>query len=118
MSNASRRWEAAEQKRAELSKAKARAMLRLQRGNAFPYDAPDAWFKEERFMPPPPIDAAHCAARGVIAELQTRSKIGRAFEGIAESVRADIVQSVAEVIRQAIRIASSKPSTRRLVKRT
>lgn len=73
----------------------------LARGLNSPYDAPDAWWNEDGNTPPPPKDWAHSAARGVIADLNGRGGIDSVLEGIDEETRAEIVESIAAVIRLA-----------------
>ncbi len=70
-------------------------------GNKFPYDASDAWMDSDD-DPPPPSDWAHSAARGVIADLTDRRNIKYGFEEVDEEVRAEIVASLAAIIRAAL----------------
>lgn len=76
------------------------AIHRLELGNKFPFDASDEW-QSEMGPPPPPLDWAHSAARGVIADLTDRLGIKNGFNGIDEDVRVEIIESLAEIIRQA-----------------
>jgi hypothetical protein len=74
----------------------------LERGNALPYDAPNEWWVDSSDPAPPPADDwAHAAARGVMADLTDRHTIKRAFEGIDEDTRSEIVQMMAGIIRLA-----------------
>jgi hypothetical protein len=77
------------------------AAFRLKHGAEFPYDAPDAWWSVPSNEPPPASDWAHAAARGVIADLQDRHTIKRGFDDIDEDVRAELVQTLASIIRAA-----------------
>lgn len=74
----------------------------LEYGSKFPYDAPDAWWNSSEGKPPPAIDKAHAAARGILWDLRGRCDIKRGFEGIDEETRAEIVASMAEIIRAAM----------------
>lgn len=74
----------------------------IQHGNKYPYDAPDAWWNDgDVNSPPPPSDWAHSAARGVLADLSDRRGIKRGFEDLDESIRADIVKAISNIIRVA-----------------
>jgi hypothetical protein len=78
------------------------AANRLEHGNAFPYDAPDEWWQQAgEPIPPPAIDWAHKAARGILADLNDRRAIKRGFEGIDEAIRAEITETMAAIIRLA-----------------
>jgi hypothetical protein len=80
------------------------AAINLQLGAKYPYDAPDAWWDAEgEPVPPPAVDWAHEAARGVLHDLQDRRGIKHEFVNIDEDVRAEIVASHAEIIRAALR---------------
>ncbi len=74
----------------------------LRMGARFPYDAPDAWWNSRGDNPPPAIDKAHAAARGILEDLCDRRGIKRGFEGIDEETRIEIVASLAEIIRAAM----------------
>lgn len=80
-----------------------RARQMLQSGSDWPYDSTDEW--QEHFsgsrLPPPAVDWAHVAARGVIAELQDRRGIKHGFNRVDEEVRINIVSALAEIVRQA-----------------
>jgi len=72
----------------------------IDHGKKYPYDAPDSWWRgDETRIFPPPIDNAHVAARGILANLQDRRKIKQGFVDIDEDVRIEIVESIAEIIR-------------------
>jgi len=75
---------------------------RIEHGNRFPYDATDEWWNGDAKNPPTPRDAAHSAARGVIAELEDRRGIKNGFSGVDEEIRAEIVSALAEIIRVAM----------------
>lgn len=67
----------------------------------FPYDAPDAWWQASDLPPPPALDWAHAAARGILGDLKGRSGVGNELAGLDEDVRAELVESVADIIRTA-----------------
>lgn len=76
----------------------------LAHGARFPYDAPDAWWRSSGDNGPDPLPAAdwaHAAARGVLSSMTDRRGIKNSFDGIDEETRAEIVSSIAEVIRAA-----------------
>jgi hypothetical protein len=84
----------------ELRKMNAEHALKC--GEQYPYDAPDAWWHSSSGDGrPPATDWAHAAARGVIADLNERRGIKIGFRSIDESVRAEIIQSLADIIRAA-----------------
>ncbi len=70
-------------------------------GNKYPYDAPDAWWNGGGLEPPAPLDWAHSAARGILADLNDRKGIKQGFAGIDEDTRAEIVKSLASIVRAA-----------------
>lgn len=78
------------------------AARNVKRGNEYPYDAPDSWWGSDGIEPPPPADWAHSAARGVIYDLQDRGGIKHGFANIDEDIRAEIVISLAAIIRAAL----------------
>lgn len=71
----------------------------IDRGSRYPYDASDAWWVSLRDAPPP-ADRAHIAARAIVANLQDRHTIKHGFDGVDEATRAEIVATLAEIIRQ------------------
>lgn len=73
----------------------------LERGQKYPYDAPDDWWQGDDTPALPPADWAHAAARGVIADLCDRGGIKHGFNNIDEEIRAEIVSSLASIIRLA-----------------
>lgn len=77
------------------------AKSRLERGATYPYDASDEWWNGGALNPPPATDWAHAAARGVLADLQDRRGVKNGFVDIDEDVRAEMVRSLAEIIRTA-----------------
>lgn len=79
------------------------AELSLAHGDEFPFDASDEWWASYDETAPAPGDWAHRAARGVIADLKDRRDIKRGFENIDEDVRIEIVFTLAEIIRSALR---------------
>ena len=86
-----------------MSKDSDRARFMLRIGSDYPYDSTDEW--QEHFsgsrLPPPAVDWAHAAARGVIAELSDRRGIKHGFNRVDEEVRLNIVESIASIIREA-----------------
>lgn len=76
------------------------AQATLKAGAENPYDAPDDFYDAEDTAPPAK-DWAHAAARGVMHDLGDRRGIKRHTENVAEDVRAELVQSLAEIIRAA-----------------
>lgn len=74
-------------------------------GNQFPFDAPHSWWMGDGESPPPPLDWAHAAARGIIAELEDRRSVGQELESLMETeyddIRKEIVEAIAEIIREA-----------------
>lgn len=76
------------------------AQATLKAGAENPYDAPDDFYDAEDTAPPAK-DWAHAAARGVMHDLSDRRGIKRHTENVAEDVRAELVQSLAEIIRAA-----------------
>lgn len=79
------------------------ARRRLAHGNKFPYDAPDGWWEGGTGTPPSSVDWAHAAARGVIADLKDRHTIKRGFSDVDEEIRIELVNTLAEIIREAKR---------------
>lgn len=77
------------------------AKLTLYLSSRTPYDAPDNFWACEGSPPPPATDWAHAAARGVMHDLGDRRGIKWHTENVAEDVRAELVQSLAEIIRAA-----------------
>lgn len=79
------------------------AIVSLQHGEKYPLDAPDAWWKGPAGQAPPLAkDWAHLAARGVIADLQDRGGIKQQLtQEIDEDTRVEIINSLAEIIREA-----------------
>ena len=77
------------------------AKIALKLGNKYPYDAPDSWWVRECRTPYPAVDTAHEAARGILHDLQDRRGIKSGFDNIDEETRKNIVESIAEIIRQA-----------------
>lgn len=77
----------------------------LESGASFPFDAPDEWMeRDDRDLPPPPaVDWAHAAARGIIANLRDRRGIKQELQiyNIDEDVRAEIVTAIAAIARKA-----------------
>ena len=71
----------------------------LKGGADHPFDQTDE--EEERGTCKPATDWAHAAARGVIHNLCDRRKIKWGFDDIDEEVRIEIVESLAEIIREA-----------------
>ena len=74
-------------------KIKERAIHTLKHGNKWPYDG--------RTNASEPKDWAHRAARGIMADLCDRRGIKSELELIEKEVAQDIVETIAEIIRQA-----------------
>lgn len=93
-----------------------RAENELKHSDKYPYDALDAWWKNEVPHKSIPLsddrkgDWAMRAARGIISDLQDRRDIKRGFENVDEDVRVEIVNSLAEIIRTAYRQALGLPA--------
>jgi hypothetical protein len=79
------------------------AQLRIEFGAHFPYDGGADFWEDRNPVPPPAVDWAHSAARGVLADLLDRRGIKWAIddEAIDHETRAEIVQSLAAIIRAA-----------------
>ena len=73
----------------------------LEHGAKCPFDASDEWGDSIGIDPPPATDWAHAAARGVLADLSDRRGIRHELDNFDEDVRAEIVQSIADIIRAA-----------------
>lgn len=86
------------------------AMVDLEIGNKYPYDATDEWWCSDD-KAKPPQDWAHFAARGIISNLKDRRKIGRGFDDIDEDVRQEIVETIADIIRLAYEMEMAKNET-------
>lgn len=71
----------------------------LKHGSDFPYDAGDSFWIEGN-PPPPPVDSAHAAARGILANMCDRRGIKRGFEDIDLDVRVEIAETIAAIIRE------------------
>lgn len=81
------------------------ARIRLELGSRCPYDAPDTWWNADEQMPLPASDWAHAAARGVLADLSDRRGIKWQLLEIDEGVRTEMVETLADIIREAARVA-------------
>jgi hypothetical protein len=68
----------------------------LKHGQRYPYDAPDSWWADS-----PPVDWAHAAARGILADLTIRRELMSGFKSVDNHTRAEIVTAIAEIIRVA-----------------
>lgn len=78
-------------------------------GDRFPYDAGEDFWRGSSSSDgssPPPIDWAHRAARGIMADLDDRKGISESFQEVDHETRADLVRSLAEIIRTAARAAA------------
>jgi len=75
----------------------------LEHGAQYPYDGGEDFWQDPTSTPPPATDWAHAAARGVLADLLDRRGIKWELnhEEIDHETRAEIVQSIAEIIRLA-----------------
>ena len=76
---------------------------RLAHGAKHPYDGGADFWEDRVPTPPPAADWAHTAARGVLADLLDRRGIKWALdhEEIDHETRAEIVRSLAAIIREA-----------------
>lgn len=88
-----------------LSKMVAHFTSQYEHGQEFPFDATDEWWSSDDLDdgPPPPIDWAHAAARGIIADIQSREDLCDIFahsEFDAET-RVNMVLTMAAIIRLA-----------------
>lgn len=76
----------------------------LESGASFPFDASDEWMEREdrELPPPPPVDWAHAAARGIISNLRDRRGIKQELQiyNIDEDVRVEIITAIAAIIRK------------------
>lgn len=79
------------------------ARIRLEHGARWPYDAPDAWWEAIEQPTLAPHDWAHAAARGILADLQGRRGIKWHLQEVAQDVRVELVEALAEIIREAHR---------------
>lgn len=90
-----------------------RAKQSIRLGAEYPYDAPDAWWNgDEETEPPASTDAAHLAARAVVADLKDRRGIKNGFSNVDEDIRVEIVDRLAEIIRQAMSSGSQDREAR------
>lgn len=78
--------------------ATSEAQRDIKQGNRFPYDTPDGWNAD---TPPPPEDWAHSAARGILHNLCDRRGIKRALYEVDTEIKAEITETMAEIIREA-----------------
>ncbi len=85
------------------------AELALNHSSKFPYDANDAWWRGRGDNPPPAKDWAHRAARGVLADLDGRLGMEDVLRSFDEATRVELVESLAEIIRQAKEQEGSAP---------
>lgn len=82
------------------------AKQNLEHGSQYPFDAPYSWWEDglEEHLPMSG-DWAVIAARGVIADLQDRRDIKQtlSIHRIDDDVRAEIIQTLAAIIREALK---------------
>ena len=84
------------------------AQRALDCGAERPFDAPEGWRNENLDEPPPPAsDWAHEAARGVLYDLSDRRGVKYELAQIDAETRAELVASLAEIIREADRRRSA-----------
>jgi len=76
------------------------AKHRLDHGARWPYDGGPAFWEDSK-APAPAKDWAHTAARGVLADLSDRRGIKWELEKVDHEVRAELTESLAEIIRLA-----------------
>lgn len=75
---------------------------RLDHGSKFPYDAgSNFWEGDGNSTPPQALDWAHAAARGILADLLDRRGVKYALEEVDHDVRVEMVESLANIIREA-----------------
>jgi hypothetical protein len=74
---------------------------RLEYGAKHPYDAGADFWEDRKPTPPPATDWAHAAARGVLADLCDRRGVKWELDKVDHDVRAELVESLAAIIRQA-----------------
>ena len=80
------------------------AQRALDKGAEHPYDAPNGWRNTDDNEPAPDAaDWAHSASRGILNDLTDRRSIKEGFEDLDAGIRAEIVESLAEIIREADR---------------
>lgn len=70
------------------------AQNRLEHGRRFPFDT--------NLRESPAVDWAHAAARGIVADLSDRKGIQEGFEYLLPDVRREIVETPAQLIRNAL----------------
>lgn len=68
----------------------------IEMGNLYPYDNDSELDDRE-----PPVDWAHTAARAILYDLNDRRGIKESFAGVDHSIRVEIVEKMAGIIRQA-----------------
>lgn len=81
--------------------------IRLVHADKWPYDGSAVYFEDDD-RKPLPGDWAVRAARGVLADLSDRRGIKHELHEVDADVRAEIVQSLADIIR----LAQSAPTVR------
>ena len=85
------------------------AKFSLKQGANYPYDASDSWWRSSTHRKPPKAtDWAHAAARGVLADLTDRRGIKQEFGNVGEEVRKEMIESLAEIIREAHKQSQTK----------
>jgi hypothetical protein len=77
------------------------AKINYDRGNKYPYDQPDDDDGNESLHPIDDGDWATRAARGVVCDLKDRRDIKHGFQNVDEETRAEIIESLAGIIRYA-----------------
>lgn len=77
--------------------------MMLDHGAKYPYDGGADFWEDRSPDPPPAMDWAHAAARGVLCDLLDRRGIKRELdhEEIDHETRAEITRSLAAIIRLA-----------------
>lgn len=73
----------------------------LDHGALFPYDAGADFWEDRTPTPAPTLDWAHAAARGILADLGDRRGVKQELDAVDHDVRAELVQSMAAIIRLA-----------------
>jgi hypothetical protein len=77
------------------------AQRALAHGADFPYDGGGEFWTKIDVPPPPAVDWAHRAARGVLADLSDRQGIKHELYNVDYSVREELTAAIAAVIREA-----------------
>ena len=77
------------------------AQRALAHGADFPYDGGEEFWTKIDVPPPPAVDWAHRAARGVLADLTDRQGVKHELSAVDYDVREELTDSIAAIIREA-----------------